>query len=52
MFLGVALIQAVLAAIGMMIMDVPDWGLWPVLVLGYGLFIKWLDDGEAAIDQS
>jgi predicted PurR-regulated permease PerM len=31
--LGVALIQAVLAAIGMMIMDVPGWGLWSVLVL-------------------
>ncbi len=23
-----------------------------VLALGYELFIKWLDDGEAAIDQS
>ena len=23
-----------------------------VLALGYELFIKWLDDGEAAVDQS
>ena len=31
--LGVALIQAVLAAIGMMVMDVPGWGIWSILVL-------------------
>ena len=31
--LGVALIQAVLAALGMMVMDVPGWGLWSILVL-------------------
>jgi len=31
--LGVALIQAVLAALGMMVMDVPGWGIWSILVL-------------------
>jgi predicted PurR-regulated permease PerM len=46
--LGVALIQAALSALGMMVMDVPAWGLWtlailvlaiaqlpPILVLGF-----------------
>ncbi len=31
--LGVALIQAVLSAIGMIVMDVPAWGLWSLIVL-------------------
>jgi len=31
--LGIAVIQAVLSAIGMYIMDVPAWGLWTLLVL-------------------
>ncbi len=31
--LGVAVIQAVLAALGMMVMDVPAWGLWSLLIL-------------------
>lgn len=31
--LGVAMIQAILSALGMMIMDVPAWGLWTVVVL-------------------
>ncbi|MCP4331172.1 MAG: AI-2E family transporter [Gammaproteobacteria bacterium] len=31
--LGVAIIQAVLAAIGMMVMDVPAWGLWSLVIL-------------------
>ena len=31
--LGIAVIQAVLSAIGMYIMDVPAWGLWSLLVL-------------------
>jgi len=31
--LGVALIQAILAALGMMIMEVPGWGIWSILVL-------------------
>ena len=31
--LGVAAIQAVLAALGMMVMDVPAWGLWSVIIL-------------------
>ncbi|MBE9564933.1 MAG: AI-2E family transporter [Proteobacteria bacterium] len=31
--LGVALIQAVLSALGMMVMDVPAWGLWTLAVL-------------------
>ncbi len=31
--LGIAVIQAVLAAIGMYFMDVPGWGLWTLLVL-------------------
>lgn len=35
--LGVALIQAVLAAIGMMIMDVPGWGLWSILILVFAI---------------
>ncbi len=31
--LGVALIQTVLAAIGMYFMDVPGWGLWSIFIL-------------------
>jgi predicted PurR-regulated permease PerM len=31
--LGVAMIQAVLSALGMMVMDVPAWGLWTLLVM-------------------
>ena len=31
--LGIAVIQAILSAIGMYIMDVPAWGLWSLLVL-------------------
>jgi len=31
--LGVAVIQSVLAAFGMYVMDVPAWGLWSVLIL-------------------
>lgn len=31
--LGIAMIQAVLSAIGMYIMDVPAWGLWTVIIL-------------------
>ncbi|WP_157822308.1 AI-2E family transporter [Psychromonas sp. Urea-02u-13] len=31
--LGVALIQATLAALGMYIMDVPAWGLWSLVIL-------------------
>ena len=31
--LGVAIIQAVLSALGMMVMDVPAWGLWTLMVL-------------------
>jgi len=31
--LGVAVIQAILAAIGMYFMDVPAWGLWTLLIL-------------------
>ena len=31
--LGVAMIQAVLSAAGMMVMDVPAWGLWTMIVL-------------------
>ncbi len=31
--LGVATIQAVFAALGMMVMDVPAWGLWTLMVL-------------------
>jgi len=31
--LGVAMIQAVLSALGMMVMDVPAWGLWTLAVL-------------------
>jgi len=31
--LGVAMIQAVLSAVGMMVMDVPAWGLWTLAVL-------------------
>ena len=31
--LGVAIIQAVLSALGMMVMDVPAWGLWTLIVL-------------------
>ena len=31
--LGVAIIQAVLSALGMMVMDVPAWGLWTLAVM-------------------
>lgn len=31
--LGVALIQAILSALGMIVMDVPAWGLWTLAVL-------------------
>ena len=31
--LGIALIQATLSAIGMIVIDVPGWGLWTMLVL-------------------
>ncbi|MCP4232546.1 MAG: AI-2E family transporter [Aestuariibacter sp.] len=31
--LGVAIIQAVLSALGMMVMDVPAWGLWSLVIL-------------------
>ncbi len=31
--LGVAIIQAVLSALGMMLMDVPAWGLWTMFIL-------------------
>ena len=31
--LGVAIIQAVLSALGMIVMDVPAWGLWTLIVL-------------------
>ena len=31
--LGVAIIQAVLSALGMMVMDVPAWGIWSLAVL-------------------
>jgi len=31
--LGVAMIQALLSALGMMVMDVPAWGLWTMVVL-------------------
>jgi len=31
--LGIALIQALLGALGMMVMDVPAWGVWTVIVL-------------------
>lgn len=31
--LGVAIIQAVLSALGMMVMDVPAWGLWTLMIL-------------------
>lgn len=31
--LGVAAIQAVFAALGMMVMDVPAWGLWSAIIL-------------------
>jgi len=31
--LGVAIIQAVLSALGMMVMDVPAWGLWSIIIL-------------------
>lgn len=31
--LGVAIIQAVLAAIGLYFMDVPAWGLWTIIIL-------------------
>jgi len=31
--LGVAMIQATLSAVGMMVMDIPAWGLWTVVIL-------------------
>jgi len=31
--LGIALIQATLSAIGMIVIDVPGWGLWTILIL-------------------
>ena len=31
--LGVAAIQAVFSALGMMVMDVPAWGLWSIIIL-------------------
>ena len=31
--LGVAIIQATLSALGMMVMDVPAWGLWTLVIL-------------------
>jgi len=31
--LGIAILQAIFAAIGMYVMDVPAWGLWTVLIL-------------------
>ncbi len=31
--LGVAMIQAVMSAIGMVVMDVPAWGLWTLLIM-------------------
>jgi predicted PurR-regulated permease PerM len=31
--LGIAVIQSVMAALGMMVMDVPGWGLWTLAVL-------------------
>ena len=31
--LGVAAIQAVASALGMIVMDVPGWGLWAALIL-------------------
>ncbi len=52
--LGIAVIQALLSAVGMYIMDVPAWGLWtllilvlaiaqlpPVLVLGFVIAYVW-----------
>ena len=35
--LGVALIQAVLAAIGMGVMGVPGWGLWSIVILVFAI---------------
>lgn len=35
--LGVALIQALLAAIGMWVMDVPGWGLWSIVILVFAI---------------
>lgn len=35
--LGIAVIQASLAALGMYIMDVPAWGLWTLLILGLAI---------------
>ena len=31
--LGIAIIQAVFSALGMMVMDVPAWGLWTLMIL-------------------
>lgn len=61
--LGVALIQATLAALGMYVMDVPAWGLWslvilvlaiaqlpPILVLGFVIsYVFSVADTTAAI---
>ncbi len=35
--LGVAMIQAVFSALGMMVMDVPAWGLWTMVVLVFAI---------------
>lgn len=35
--LGVAIIQAILSAIGMLVMDVPAWGLWTMLILVFAI---------------
>jgi predicted PurR-regulated permease PerM len=35
--LGVALIQAILSAAGMLLMDVPAWGLWSSLILVFAI---------------
>ncbi|GLS89586.1 AI-2E family transporter [Psychromonas marina] len=35
--LGVAIIQALLAALGMYVMDVPAWGLWSLVILVFAI---------------
>ena len=35
--LGIAVIQAVLSALGMMVMDVPAWGLWSLIILVFAI---------------
>ena len=35
--LGVAMIQAVLSAVGMIVMDVPAWGLWTLLIMVFAI---------------